>query len=112
MPIQWSNIRGIIWMKQSFITLLQGFVSDSVYQISSHLQNSPSAKLSLLLKLDIYGQTTPRKRHSTPHHSNFQPNHLGGSFTEVSCKPIYRSLRFPRTTAPTPPPAFKAIFQQ
>ncbi|GBM57878.1 hypothetical protein AVEN_247492-1 [Araneus ventricosus] len=41
---------------------------------------------------------------STPHRSNFQFIHLGGSFTEALCK---RSLPSPRATVSTPPLAFK-----
>ncbi|GBO28279.1 hypothetical protein AVEN_126199-1 [Araneus ventricosus] len=43
-------------------------------------------------------------RGSTPHSSNFQPIHLGGSFTEAPRKP---PLRSPRATAPTLHPTFK-----
>ncbi|GBL88763.1 hypothetical protein AVEN_158897-1 [Araneus ventricosus] len=60
------------------------------------------------VKLDIHDQTSRLKwRDSTPHHSNFQPIHLGGSFTQAPCKSHYLSLRSPRGTAPTPPLAFK-----
>ncbi|GBL85385.1 hypothetical protein AVEN_34581-1 [Araneus ventricosus] len=39
------------------------------------------------LKLDIYGQTAPRKwRDSTPHRSSFQLIHSDVSFTEAPCK--------------------------
>ncbi|GBM45773.1 hypothetical protein AVEN_12126-1 [Araneus ventricosus] len=30
-----------------------------------------------------------------PHHANFQPSHLGGSFTKAPGKPHYPSLQFP-----------------
>ncbi|GBN19262.1 hypothetical protein AVEN_235186-1 [Araneus ventricosus] len=55
-------------------------------------------------KPDILGHFTPRKwRGSTSHHSNFQPTHLVGPFTEAPCKPHHRSLRSPRANV-TPPP--------
>ncbi|GBM01194.1 hypothetical protein AVEN_253601-1 [Araneus ventricosus] len=60
------------------------------------------------VKLDIHVKTAPRKwGGSTPDHYNFQSIHLGGLFTEAPCKPQNRSLRFPRATAPPPPPAFR-----
>ncbi|GBL86507.1 hypothetical protein AVEN_194772-1 [Araneus ventricosus] len=44
-------------------------------------QSTPLRQMSTL-KLDIHGQTTPRKwRGSTPYHSNFQPIHLARTFT-------------------------------
>ncbi|GBN35705.1 hypothetical protein AVEN_163923-1 [Araneus ventricosus] len=43
----------------------------------------------------------------TSHRSNFQPIHLGGSFTEAPCKRHNRSLQLPRVTVRTSPPAFK-----
>ncbi|GBM43462.1 hypothetical protein AVEN_9427-1 [Araneus ventricosus] len=56
------------------------------------------------IKLGIHSEITPRKWHgSTPHRSNFQPIHLGGSFREDPCKPHHRSLRSPRATTPIPP---------
>ncbi|GBM68673.1 hypothetical protein AVEN_255398-1 [Araneus ventricosus] len=56
----------------------------------------------------LYGESVPRRwRGNTPLHSNFQPIHLGGSFTETPCKLHNRSLRSPISTAPTPPLAFE-----
>ncbi|GBM26756.1 hypothetical protein AVEN_175907-1 [Araneus ventricosus] len=57
------------------------------------IRNLPKMQFSTISeKLDIHGQITPRKwRDNTPHHSNFQPIHLDGSFTEAPCKPLYWS---------------------
>ncbi|GBM63020.1 hypothetical protein AVEN_143450-1 [Araneus ventricosus] len=60
------------------------------------------------VKQEIHDKTVPRKwGGSTPHHSNFQPIHLYGSFTEVPCEPLNRPFRSPRTSAPIPPSTFK-----
>ncbi|GBN89338.1 hypothetical protein AVEN_34829-1 [Araneus ventricosus] len=56
------------------------------------------------VKLGIPGEAAPLQcRVSTPHHSNFQPINLGGSFSKATCRPHNRSLQSTRTTAPTPP---------
>ncbi|GBN28493.1 hypothetical protein AVEN_269820-1 [Araneus ventricosus] len=55
------------------------------------------------IKLDIHGETAPHKWHgSTPHHSNFQPIHLGGSYMEAPCKPHNRLLLSSRAIASAP----------
>ncbi|GBM53613.1 hypothetical protein AVEN_35201-1 [Araneus ventricosus] len=65
--------------------------------------------LAFPLKLDIHKPSaTNHLERLAPHRSNFQPIHLGGSFTEAPSKPHKRSLQSPRATVPTPLPAFKS----